>query len=95
MNSTQYSSYDLERQRQQLETLVQQPPQTASPLRKALQTWGMAIVNFLTADNSPRIRQQMQNGLPVWRVYDPLSNQTKRFYSEAELLAWLEGRYYE
>lgn len=55
----------------------------------------MAIVNFLTADNSPRIRQQMQNGLPVWRVYDPLSNQTKRFYSEAELLAWLEGRYYE
>lgn len=91
MNSTQYSSYDLERQRQRLESLVQ--PQAKSPILALVQTWGMALVTFLTADHSPRIRQRQYQGRPVWTVYDPLTEQHHRFDSEAEVMTWLEQGY--
>ena len=93
MNGTPYSRYDLERQRQRLESLVQ--PQPASPLIKALQRFGQTLVTFLTNGQSPYIQQQWQNGGLVWRVYDPVTQQTQRFYSEDDLRLWLETRYYE
>ena len=95
MNSTQYSNYDLERQRQRLETLVQPSTKPLSPVVAALQTLGRQLVNFLTAQPGLRIRQRLHQGYPVWYVYDPVINQTKRFYSEEELRTWLDGRYYE
>lgn len=93
MNSTQYSNYDLERQRQRLEALVQAQP--TSPLVKAMQHLGHALVRFLTNGQSPVIRQRWQHGCLVWQVYDPVSHRTQRFHSEDELRVWLEGRYYE
>jgi hypothetical protein len=93
MNSTHYSSYDLERQRQRLEALVQ--PQPTSPVVKALQRMGHTLVRFLTNGHNPHIQQRWQNGCLFWWVYDPMTQQTQRFYSEDELRIWLEGRYYE
>lgn len=95
MHSTQSSNYDLEQQRQRLEALLQTQPQPSSPLINALQQVGHALVRFLTDGQSPRIQARQEGGQLVWRVYDPVSHQTKRFYSEDELRIWLEGRYYE
>ncbi|MEY3296882.1 MAG: hypothetical protein RLZZ597_142 [Cyanobacteriota bacterium] len=93
MNSTHYSNYDLERQRQRLEALVQ--PQPSSPLMQALQQFGQGLVRFLTGGQSPCIQQRWHNGRLVWWVYDPISQRRQRFESEDELRIWLEGRYYE
>lgn len=92
MNSTHYSSYDLEQQRQQLETLVRPQP---SPLITALQRCGQTLVQFLTNGHNPCIQQRRQNGTLVWRVYDPMTQQIQRFYSEDDLRIWLEERYYQ
>lgn len=93
MNSTHYSSYDLEQQRQRLEALVQ--PRPTSPVINALKRAGHTLVRFLTNGQNPYIQQRLQNGCLVWRVYDPMAQQTRRFYSEDDLRVWLETRYYE
>jgi hypothetical protein len=93
MNSTPYSSYDLDQQRRQLETLVR--PQPSPSLIRVLQQAGHAMVRFLTNGQDPVIRKRWHPDGLVWRVYDPVTQQNQRFSSEAELRVWLEGRYYE
>ena len=93
MNSTQYSKYDLHRQRQRLEALVQ--PQSSFALRPALHHLGHALLAWLAPGNGPRLRQHWQNGTAHWTAYDPVTNQTQRFSSQDDLRSWLERRYYE
>ncbi|QQE66826.1 hypothetical protein GFS31_35290 [Leptolyngbya sp. BL0902] len=93
MNSTQYSNYDLEQQRQQLEALVR--PRPSALLRQTLLRLGHACLGWMLPNNSPRIQQRWQNDCTYWTVYDPVTNRTQRFYSENDLRVWLEGRYYE
>ncbi len=99
MNSTtNYSSYELERQRQQLEALMHPQPQAASrrsPLTQALQTLGARLVRFLTDDKSLRIWQRTRHGNTLWFVYDPMTNQTRRFQAEEDVYVWLDQRYYQ
>lgn len=93
MNSTPYSNYDLERQRQQLEALVR--PQPTAPLRQTLLRLGQACFGWLLPTHGPRIQQRQQNGCVYWTAHDPVTSQTQRFYSEDDLRIWLEGRYYQ
>jgi hypothetical protein len=93
MNSTHHSNYDLEQPQQRLEALVR--PQPSPSLIRALQQAGQAMVRFLTNGQDPVIQKHWQRDGLVWRVYDPVTQQNQRFYSEAELRTWLEGRYYE
>ncbi|MGF1567158.1 MAG: hypothetical protein ACFCVD_03635 [Nodosilinea sp.] len=99
MNSTtNYPNHDLDRQRQRLEALVYpntQPEKASSALVQALKTLGGGIVKFLTAQNELRIWQRTRNGRQTWFAYDPITNQTRRFYSEHEVRLWLDNRYYE
>jgi hypothetical protein len=97
MNSTtQYSSYELERQRQQLEALVQPKPQAASlqsHLTQALHTLGTRLVAFLTVDQGLRIWQRTRYGQTLWFVHDPVTNQTRSFQTEEDVYVWLDQRY--
>lgn len=53
------------------------------------------IGNILTKEPEPCIRERYdRNGDVWWEVYDPLARKTRCFSSKAEVMAWLEGRYY-
>jgi hypothetical protein len=99
MNTTTHDSdYNLERQRQRLEALVQGPVEAAKQpalLAHTFRAVGRYLLRVLTAGNELSIRQRVHRGQPVWLVYDPITTQRHRFYSEADLATWLEGRYYE
>lgn len=92
MNSTPYSQYNLEQQRQRLEALMQPPVGRFNRLK----TWGQSVVNALTAHpGSPRIRQRMVQGEMQWVAYDPITQRKRYFTTEQDLRVWLESRYYE
>jgi hypothetical protein len=91
MNSTPYSQSNLERQRLQLEALVQTPSGRLNPLK----TWGRIVIHALTAHRSPRIRQRMVQGQLQWVAYDPITQRTRYFLTEQDVRIWLESRYYE
>jgi len=80
----------IESQRQQLERLIRRPPTAGHPL----QTWGQALVRFLTAPAAPRIRQRQHQGHTLWYVYDPHTQLHHRFDQANEVRQWLEARYY-
>lgn len=53
------------------------------------------IVNLLTKESEPCIREKRdRDGYVWWEVYDPLTGRTSCFSSRAEVLAWLDQRYY-
>lgn len=95
MTITRDHNYDLNRQRQQLEALVQQPTQGDSPLAQTLKQLGDRTMRFFTGQAEPRIWQRTRQGQPTWFAHDPISNRTRQFTSEQEVRLWLEKRYYE
>lgn len=54
-----------------------------------------AFSHWLTTGNMPRISRDMQGDREVWKVYDPISLQTRYFDEENALRAWMEQRYYQ
>jgi hypothetical protein len=65
---------------------------------KKLQTQGKTFLSYLieaTVGNSePKISQHCdRQGHVFWRAYDPISQLSERFESEAEVRIWLEQRY--
>ena len=95
MTITRDRNYDLNRQRQHLETLVQQPSQGSSPLAQTLKQIGDRAMRFFTGQAEPRIWQRTRQGQPIWFAHDPITNRTRQFASEQEVRLWLEKRYYE
>ncbi len=62
-----------------------------SGLTKLLQQ----IISTLTQEPEPRIGQVKDSfGNTIWCVYDPITGQSARLNSEAEVRVWLEERYY-
>ena len=54
-----------------------------------------AFAHWLTTGSMPRISKAMQGDTEVWKVYDPVSNQTLYFDQENSLRVWMEERYYQ
>jgi hypothetical protein len=87
-------SRDLDRQRQQLETLVQAPsPRWTIP--HSLKQLGDRTMRFFTGQPEPRVWQRTRHGQLTWFAHDPVTNRTRQFSSEQEVRLWLEKRYYE
>jgi hypothetical protein len=93
MTITRDRNYDLNRQRQRFETLVQQP--AGSPLAQTLKQIGDRTMRFFTGQTEPRIWQRTRHGQPTWFAHDPITNRTRQFTSEQDVRLWLEKRYYE
>ncbi|HSM83580.1 MAG TPA: hypothetical protein VLS96_17975 [Nodosilinea sp.] len=98
MNSTtRDQNFELNRQRQRLEALVQPPraPQASWPLTQTLKQLGDRAMSFFTGQTEPRIWQRTRNGNPTWFAHDPVTNRTRQFASEQDVRLWLDRRYYE
>lgn len=53
------------------------------------------VVDILTRNPEPKIFEKYDcNGNPYWYVYDPATGASAAFNSKAEILTWLESRYY-
>lgn len=94
MTTTRDQNYDLHRQRQRLEALVQ-PARGGSDLAQTLKQLGDRAMRFFTGQTEPRIWQRTRQGQPTWFAHDPITNRTRQFSSEQEVRLWLEKRYYE
>ncbi|WOD37831.1 hypothetical protein [Nodosilinea sp. E11] len=94
MTTTRDHNYDLHRQRQRLEVLVQ-PVQGATTLAQTLKQLGDKTVRFFTGQTEPRIWQRNRQGQLTWFAHDPMTNRTRQFSSEQDVRLWLEKRYYE
>lgn len=66
-----------------------------SGLSIALKQVGSALVNFFAGSHQPQISTVVRNGQTLWKAYDPVTQESTHFSSEAEVLAWLEQRYYQ
>jgi predicted DNA-binding transcriptional regulator AlpA len=54
-----------------------------------------AIATWVAQKSEPKVSEKRnRNGHPYYQVYDPVSNASATFSSEAEIRAWLEQRYY-
>lgn len=63
--------------------------------------WGMIraiarwIADISIDTNEPRIFRGIdESGSLYWRVYDPVTRESARFYDEQEVRSWLEERYH-
>lgn len=96
-------SAQLERQRQQLEALLNRfDPAEVRGWQQVRAIWsrqlsqaGQTLLSWLTVSREPRIRQRFHQGQPIWYVYDPVSESRHRFDAEADLRQWLDQRYYD
>lgn len=53
------------------------------------------VVNITTKSNEPHIQEKRdRSGYTWWEIYDPLTGRSSCFSTRAEVLAWLEQRYY-
>jgi hypothetical protein len=97
MNSSTNCPQTLDQQRQRFERLVNysQPPAGPNPVLNRLMSLGGSIVRFLTANQELRVWQRTRNGRQVWFAYDPITDQRRQFFAEADLRLWLDTRYYE
>lgn len=70
-------------------------PQPNRPRRLAalLTGWRLGLLAWLTAGDSPRVRQRLTPQGWRWQGFDPWDGQCQTFETEAELRAWLEARY--
>jgi hypothetical protein len=63
--------------------------------RSRWQKVGDYLLDLLVQTNDPKIRlKRDRDGIPYWDVCDPVNQTRAQFYSEAEVRAWLEQRYY-
>ena len=70
------------------------PP--AQPLRQGLAALGRHLQNFFVGSHEPVIEERRdRTGAHYWRVYDPITQERKFFYSEDDVRAWLDQRYYQ
>lgn len=52
-----------------------------------------AIARMLIARDEIKVSvERLRNGEQVWHVYDPLSDRTESFISEADALSWLDSK---
>lgn len=73
---------------------IQPEIQEFSPKRLDLKKIFAEVVRFLSDSSEPRIQFKRDRlGNHFWRVYDPSTNQSATFSSEAEVRIWLEQRY--
>ena len=54
------------------------------------------LVNYLTRPPEPRVQKKCNHrGKIWWKVYDPYTNRSAEFSSEAEVRMWLDQRHYQ
>lgn len=54
------------------------------------------LLTLFAGNSEPRIRQlRDRSGNLYFRIYDPLTQQTYSFDSDAEVRVWLDRRYYQ
>jgi hypothetical protein len=64
-------------------------------LGKRLSRVKKAIANWVIQTSEPKVSERRDHkGHLYYQVYDPMSNTSAAFGSEAEIRAWLEQRYY-
>ena len=66
-----------------------------SRLLLGLKRIGLFLLKALTAGDEPRIWLNSNSAEKRWCAYDPTTNRSASFDSEAELRVWLEQRYYQ
>lgn len=60
-----------------------------------LRAIGRWIADVTTPSTEPRIyRGTDDDGALYWRVCDPITGESARFYNEAEVRTWLDDRYH-
>ncbi|MGF1495469.1 MAG: hypothetical protein ACFB8W_01410 [Elainellaceae cyanobacterium] len=65
-----------------------------SAIGSGLRNCWLGLLTALTPSTDPRVsRVTNAEGQTLWRVYDPVDQQSACLYSEAELRIWLEQRY--
>ena len=64
-------------------------------LTKSLNQIWQHLVKAIAHGNEPRLWQTQKHGQPIWHGYDPASGRSVTRFSEAEMLIWLEERYYQ
>lgn len=82
----------------ELELITEEAPNTVKTqfaikaIFGKITTW---LLSTLAPSNEPKIWFKTdRNGLVWWYIYDPVSNHRVCCSSQAEVLAWLEDRYY-
>ncbi len=64
-------------------------------LGKRLSRIKKAIASWVIQTSEPKVSERRdRKGHLYYQVYDPVSNTSAAFSSEAEIRAWLEQRYY-
>jgi hypothetical protein len=67
---------------------------TWKKLTRAAEHWMNRTVAYFAGQGAPRIQERRdRTGALVFKVYDPISDRSYRFNSEAEVRIWLESRY--
>lgn len=96
MNSfTQFSS-STQQSRRQLEQLWQTPKTLQQSEHSAwLKRFGQWLLQALTDSDQIRLWTKITPSGTQWYAYDPKTQRRFAGHSEAELRAWLEGRYYQ
>jgi hypothetical protein len=98
MNSYTDHSTALEQRHHPLNTLVARNAYITAYHPRHLGTLlakvGQGLMHWLTTGSLPRIAKTQQGDIEIWKVYDPMSNQTRYFDDEDTLRVWMEERYY-
>lgn len=69
-------------------------PKSTFNLTKTLQkVWQRAVDWAVRGDEIRVWKTQTSEGQTIWRLYDPISDRSTCFSSEAEVRIWLEQRY--
>ena len=64
-------------------------------VKAGLAKLGSIVLRALVPTHEPVISQKRdRNGSLIWIIYDPDSNQTYSFTTEAEVRQWFDNRYY-
>jgi hypothetical protein len=61
---------------------------------KLLKAVAIALIDFLATPSTPTIRAIETREGTIWKVYDPVTDRNRTFYSKGEVYSWLEQRHY-
>ena len=72
------------------------PISVAKTLGQGLAALGRRMQKKLVGSHEPVIEERRdRTGALYWRVYDPITQDRKFFYSEDDVRVWLDQRYYQ
>ena len=93
-----HSSSPLPSHPQSIQSNLTAPPYISAvkTLRQSLSALGRSLQNLFLSGHEPVIEEKRDRaGTLYWRVYDPITQNRRFFYSEDEIRVWLDQRYYQ